>query len=118
MLILGRCYDLLAWLLPKTEGFPRPYRHTLTRRMADAAWDVQEALFAAQGQRGRVRRERLAQADIALDRLRAYLRLAHEWHWLNDGQYAHISAIVAEIGRLLGGWIRHTESALVPRVSG
>lgn len=46
------------------------------------------------------------EADAALDRLRLYLRLAHHWHWLNDGQYAHVSAQVAEIGRLLGGWIK------------
>ncbi len=42
----------------------------------------------------------------ALGRLRIYLRLAHRWRWLSDGQYAHISAMVAEIGRLLGGWLR------------
>lgn len=41
-------------------------------------------------------------------RLRLYLRLAHHWNWLSDGQYQHVSAMVAEIGRLLGGWLRHS----------
>jgi hypothetical protein len=48
----------------------------------------------------------LRSADAALGRLRSYLRLAHRWGWLSDGQYAHVSAMVAEIGRLLGGWLR------------
>ncbi|NIU56801.1 MAG: diversity-generating retroelement protein bAvd family protein, partial [Phycisphaerae bacterium] len=35
-----------------------------------------------------------------------YLRLAVRWNWLSGGQYQHVAAIVAEIGRLLGGWIK------------
>jgi hypothetical protein len=35
-----------------------------------------------------------------------YLRLADHWHWLSEGQYEHVSPIEAEIGRLLGGWMR------------
>ena len=37
-----------------------------------------------------------------------YLRLSHQWHWLSDGQYKHVSTMVAEVGRLLGGWKRQT----------
>jgi len=37
------------------------------------------------------------------------LRLAHQWHWLSAGQYQHVSAMVAELGRLLGGWIQAKE---------
>jgi hypothetical protein len=36
------------------------------------------------------------------------LHLAHRWHWLSDGQYQHISTLVAELGRLLGGWMKAT----------
>lgn len=109
MVIFARLFDLLAWLVPKGERFPRAYRHTVTRRLLDAALDLQESLFAAQSARGRLRRESLTEADAALDRLRLYLRLAHHWRWLSDSQYGHVSAMVAEIGRLLGGWIRQTE---------
>jgi hypothetical protein len=58
--------------------------------------------------RGSRRQSALQDADAALDRLRLYLRLAHVWGWLNDGQYAHVSAQVAEFGKLLGGWIRQS----------
>jgi hypothetical protein len=51
----------------------------------------------------------LEAADAALNRLRLYLRLAFEWRRFNDGQYEHVSGMGAEIGRLLGGWIRQTE---------
>ena len=106
MIVLTRVFDLLEWLLPKSERFPRAYRSTLTQRLMDAALDLQEALVAAQSREGRSRVSALRNADAALARLRIYLRLAHRWRWLSDGQYAHASAMVAEIGRLLGGWLR------------
>jgi 23S rRNA-intervening sequence protein len=108
MIILTRTFDLLAWLLPKLERFPRLYRQTVMQRLMDAALDFQETLFEAQSQGGSTRQRHLRQADAALNKLRLYLRLAHHWHWLNDGQYQHVSAMVAELGRLLGGWMKAT----------
>jgi len=106
MVILTRTFDLLTWLLPKAERFPKLYRSTATQRLMSAALDFQEALFEAQSQGGTTRQKHLRQADAALNKLRLYLRLAHHWRWLNDGQYRHVSAVVAELGRLLGGWMK------------
>lgn len=106
MVIFTRCFDLLTWLLPKVDTFPRAHRFTVTKRLMDAALDLQETLIEAQSQRGQPRLEALRVADAALARLRLYLRLAHRWQWMSVGQYAHVSAVVAEIGRLLGGWLK------------
>jgi hypothetical protein len=108
MVIFTRVFDLLEWLVPKGEAFPRPFRHTVTARLLGAALDLSERLFEAQAHRGRQRRDALSEADATLNKLRLYLRLAHRWRWLSDGQYEHVSQMVAEIGRLLGGWIRQT----------
>jgi hypothetical protein len=106
MVIFSRVFDLLEWLVPKGEAFPRAFRHTVTARLLGAALDLPERLFEAQSRRGRHRREALGEADASLNTLRLYLRLAHRWRWLSDGQYEHVSRMVAEVGRLLGGWIR------------
>ena len=111
MVLLTRLFDLLAWLLPKAERFPRPFRQTVTQRLVDAALDCQEAVYAAQSARAGRRQAALADADAALNRLRLYLRLAHRWQWLNDGQYLHASGMVAEVGKLLGGWIRQQSAS-------
>lgn len=111
MVIFTRSYDLLTWLLPQAEKFPRHQRFVVTKRLQDAALDLQERLIDANaGPPGRVRAMRLREADAALTRLRLYLRLAHRWQWLTDGQYEHGSAMVAEVGRLLGGWLRRERS--------
>jgi len=109
MVILTRTYDLLNWLLPKSERFPKLYRSTVTQRLMNAALDLQESLLEAQAYRDKIRLRHLRAADVHLSKLRLYLRLAQEWGWLSPGQYEHVSRMAAEIGNLLGGWIRQTE---------
>jgi hypothetical protein len=106
--IFTRAYDLLAWLVPATGHFPRAFRGSVTERMLRAALDCVELLTDANHQRGAARLERLRAADARLAALRMYVRLAHRWHWINHGQYEHVSQIISEIGRLLGGWQRAT----------
>jgi hypothetical protein len=110
MVIFTRTYDLLQWLLPKAERFPKLYRGSVTRRMMDAALDFQEALFDANAFESQIRLRHLRHADAHLNKLRLYLRLANEWGWLSLGQYRHASHMVDEVGRLLGGWIRQTRA--------
>ena len=106
LVILTRVFDLLEWIVPKGESFPRAFRQSVTARLLAAALDLSEQLLDAQSRRGPARRDRLSQADASLNKLRLYLRLAHHWRWLSAGQYEHVSRMVAEIGRLLGGWMR------------
>ena len=109
-MILTRTFDLLTWLLPRAEKFPKAQRFVVTRRLQDAALDFQEALFDANAHRDAERLAYLTAADAHLDKLRLYLRLARQWGWLTSGQYQHVSAMVADVGRLLGGWRRQTLS--------
>lgn len=113
--VFVKLFDLLAWLVPKAKSFPRPFRHSVTQRLLDAALDCQDAALAAQANRGAQRLNHLQQADAALLRLRLYLRLAHHWHWLSEGQYEHVSRLVAEVGKLLGGWLRQAAKKEAPR---
>ena len=108
MVIFSRTFDLLAWLLPHTNHFPRAHRHSLTQRLLDAALDLREFLEEAQLRRGAARQERLARADEAIAKLRLYLRLATKLGWQTPRQYQHAFQMLVEIGRLLGGWRKAT----------
>lgn len=108
MPIFTRTFDFLTWLLPATNHFPRAHRFTVTARLLDVAFDGRELLEEANHRHGRERLDRLARADEALDRVRLYLRLTAKWEWLTAGQYEHSAKMVAEIGRLLGGWKKVT----------
>lgn len=116
-MIFTRTYDLVSWILPKAEGFPRAQRFVVTKRLQDAVLNFQELLLEANGLPvGSGRLRKLREADVELQKLRLYLRLAHRWKWLGDGALEHVSEMVAEVGKLLGGWIRATrEKDRAPR---
>lgn len=109
MPIFTRTFDFLTWLLPITNHFPTAHRHTFTKRLLDAAFDLREQLEAANHRMGKERLAYIKSADESLDRVRTYLRLAAKWDWLSPGQYQHVSGMVAEIGKLLGGWKKVTQ---------
>jgi len=106
LVIQSRTFDLLKWLLPKAEKFPKAYRFSLTQRLLNSALDLQDALIAAEVSRGASRLHSLVEADTHLARLKIYLRLINEWHWISSGQYEHISRMLSELGRMLGGWMK------------
>ena len=108
MPIFVKTYDFLAWLVPLSNHFPKLHRHTITRRLLDAALNVQESLLEANVERGMQRCSKLNAADADLSKVRLYLRLVHRWKWINIGQYEHACNMVAELGRLLGGWQKAT----------
>lgn len=110
MVIFTLALDLLTWLMPQCERFPKAQRFVVTQRLLGAALDFQEALHHANARSGTRRLQALQDADAHLSLLRLYLRLAHHWQWLSGGQYQHASRMVAELGRLLGGWLRQTRS--------
>jgi four helix bundle protein len=104
MIIFTRTYDFISWLLPLAEKFPRSQRFVITQRLQNAALNFQESIMEANALRGGSRMERLRSADAELRKVRLYLRLCEKWKWINPGQYRHVSAMIAEIGKLLGGW--------------
>ena len=106
MIIFTRTYDFVSWLIPLTLNFPRNQRFVVTSRLQTAALAFQERLVEANSRRGPLRAASLRDADAELVKVRLYLRLCGRWEWMTSGQYQHASAMVAEIGRLLGGWMK------------
>lgn len=109
-----RCYDLLRWLIPTTEKFPRSQRFVLARALNDAALRLHERLTEAV--HGQDARASLAQADVELTKLRTYLRLSHDLGLLGLGSYEHGARMVAEIGGFVGGWRRRLDKSAPARV--
>lgn len=109
MPLFTRTFDFITWLMPVTNHFPRSQRFIVTKRLLDAALDFQEVIVEANHCRGGSRLSKLERADEMLDRVRLYLRLAVRWQWLKLGQYQHAAGMVAEMGRLLGGWQKGTQ---------
>jgi 23S rRNA-intervening sequence protein len=97
-------YQLLNWLMPTIARFPREQRFLLGDRIQSTALDVLEALIEATYTRDR--RGHLARANLGLEKLRFFFRLAHEQRHLDARRYEHAARQVNEVGRLVGGWAK------------
>jgi hypothetical protein len=102
--IFARTYDLLLWLIPRTTKFPREQRFVLGKAVQETALRFQEALVEAAMAKGPDRQRALTRADVDLTKLRFYLRLCQDLQLITLPQYRHSAEMVAEVGRLLGGW--------------
>ncbi|MCP4543141.1 MAG: diversity-generating retroelement protein Avd [Chloroflexi bacterium] len=112
-----KTYDLLKYLMPATQKFPKSQRFVLAKRIQDAALDFYECLLQARKVDLATRRDVLLQADVELEKLRLYLRLGTELEYLKFPQYEHVSKYVTEIGRMLGAWREGTEKKIRQAVS-
>jgi len=79
-----RTYEMLLWLIPQVQKFPRAYRFSLAEHIQRLALDFQDSLVSAGKSQGEARRQWLQRADVQLAQLRlwppsrftgAYIRL-------------------------------------------
>lgn len=66
LVIFTQTFDLLNWLFPQCERFPKTQRFVVTQRLQGAALDFQEALFDANARSGEARFQQLQAAGAAV----------------------------------------------------
>jgi 23S rRNA-intervening sequence protein len=101
-------FQFILWLVPTVEKFPRQQKFLLGDRIQTTALDVLESLVEATYTRDR--RALLARANLGIEKLRFFFRLAVELKHLDRRRYEFASRSLDEIGRLVGGW-RKTQDA-------
>ncbi len=104
--LFARTYDLVVWLLHATERFPKSQRFVMAQRIQRTAFAFQDGLIETTALRASERVRRLETADAELAKLRYQLRTAFDLGWLSMGQFEHVSQMIDECGRLVGGWLR------------
>ena len=97
-------FQFLMWLVPAVEKFPRTQKFLLGDRIQTTALDVLERLIEATYTRDR--KGQLARANLGIEKLRFFFRLAVELHYLDRRRYQHAARVLDEIGRLIGGWAK------------
>lgn len=106
---LEAAYQLVLWVVPAVEKYPRSLKFTIGDRTISAALDVLDRLIAATYSRDRA--EHLSAANLALERLRFFFRLASDLRVLDLRRYEHAARLIDETGRLTGGWMKADRAA-------
>jgi hypothetical protein len=96
----------MVWLTSALTKFPKEQRFRLAARIEASLYSFHDHILRAA--RAGQRRSRLMEADLELEKLRVYLRLAQDTRCLSFKQYEHAARMVNEVGKLLGGWLKTT----------
>ena len=104
--------------------FPKHERYALSNRIRNSAYQVYD--LVVEGQKRYHKKTTLTSLDVAHEQLRMQLFLAYELGYFrfSDGKAAEnpekieahrwqaISKLVDELGRMIGGWIKHEQESL------
>jgi hypothetical protein len=97
-------HELLLWLIPQLDKFPRARCFTLGERLESAVLEVLELLVekafscAKEGL--------LQRANLRLETTRHLWRLVHELRVISTRRYEHGARLMDELGRQISGWLK------------
>ena len=102
--VVEDCRELLLWLIPHLDKFPKNRRYTLGEKLEERLLTLLENLIAAAY--SHKKKPLLQQANLDLEVSRHLWRLSHDFQAISHKSYAHGSQLMLELGKQIGGWIR------------
>jgi len=102
--VINDCHELLKWIIPQLDNFPRSRRFTLGDKVETLLLEVLEYLLEAAYQKGEAKLQLLAMANRKLAVARHLWRLSFELKACSFKAYQHGSELMVTLGRQIGGW--------------
>jgi four helix bundle protein len=104
--VVQKAYDWALWIIPKVEKFPKSYRFSIGQSLVTASvellMNLVDATYHARNAAS------LAAAVREVNRTRYLVRLAKDLRVMNFAGYEFASKAMDEVGRMTGGWLKHT----------
>ncbi len=105
------CHQLLVWLIPLLDQFPRKRRFTLGERLEDALLEVLERLIEAAYSSANQKTTALAAANLRLEVARHLWRLCYELKVISVKRYKYGAELMNGLGQQIGGWLRSSKGS-------
>ena len=101
--IIQQTYDLIKWYVPVLNSLPRDHHFILGDRIIRLLYETLEQLIAARYSREKL--PLLEKANLNLELMRYQTRLLRDFRLMDYRRYGHVSGMINNIGRALGGWV-------------
>jgi len=107
LVIFQKVYDLILWMYPLINKFPKKQRFVLGQQLENALLDILKGIIQANQERNKL--EILKQVSIDLDKFRILFRLAKDLRFMSIKQYQFGAEKINEVGKVLGGWMKSSK---------
>jgi four helix bundle protein len=112
MKVVQKYVDLTKYVYVVLRNFPKSEKYTMAGDIRAALWEAGGCLNRASDVKYRPRKLAiLEKADERLADLRFLVRIGMEMNFMPFAKYENFSEMVAEVGRMLGGWLKTTRSS-------
>lgn len=103
---ITKLYDLILWMLPKLEKYPRTQKYLLADRIETQMLDILELLIEAAYSKKKA--DALRAANLGLEKLRYLIRLSKDLQFMNIKSYEFAARAVNDVGISIGGWLKYS----------
>ena len=107
--IFKKTYDLYKTFYSYRGAIPKQDRYTIWAKCENTILEIVEAILLASQSYKAEKLPVLNRASLKLNLLRVSFRLMKEVKAIDNKRYVSLEALVDEIGRMLGGWIKSTK---------
>ena len=105
---LTRIYDLILWIIPILEKFPRAQKFLLGDRIETLLLDIMDLIIEATYSKQKA--PILKEANLKIEKARYLVRLVKDMRYLSTKRYGYIANCLNTIGAEIGGWLKYSES--------
>lgn len=102
--IYQKTYDAVQYIYKATIQFPKSEKFTLAADIKNTTINILRLIIIANKTKNK--KSKLYEIDVELEILRHFIRLSKDLGFLPFKKYENISEMLAEIGKMLGGWIK------------
>ena len=110
LVIFQKVYDLILWMYPLVNKFPKKQRFVLGQQLENTLLDILKGIIQANQERNKL--ETLKQVSIDLDKFRILFRLAKDLRFMSIKQYQFGAEKINEVGKILGGWMKSSKQGV------
>ncbi len=104
LVIFQKVYDLILWLHPTVNKFPKSQRFVLGQQIENTVLEILKGTIQANQESNKL--PYFKQISIDLDKLRILIRLTKDLKFISIRQYQFVAEKINEIGKILGGWMK------------
>ncbi|MFH1245978.1 MAG: diversity-generating retroelement protein Avd [Candidatus Omnitrophota bacterium] len=112
LIIYQKVYDFMCYFFPLVERFPKSEKFVLCAQVKNGVWDILKLIIRANKSRNKT--PLLFEIDVLLVQVKTMVKFAHQRRYLSTQKWEHAGKLLAEIGRLLGGWLKSCSRGVTP----
>ena len=102
--IITKTYDMLLYVIPILEKYPRTHKFILADRIENTLLNILDRLLEAYFSQTGDKNALLKNVNIELEKLRYLIRLSYDLRCINIDKYEKITFKINEVGKMSGGW--------------